>query len=297
MKQFAEKVQITLTALLKEDVQITTQLKLNGICLTGLIIKNAESNISPTIYLNTYYDRYLKTGDLSAVVTSIVKEYQDYKLTTTFDMEWFRDFNQVKDKICYRLINYDLNRELLDSVPHIKYLDLAKTYYVPCKLNDTSSGSITIYNSHLDMWGTTAEELDILAENNTPRLHAPSFKRIGDCLCELAGTGELPDDESTDVPQILSHMYVLTNSQNSNGAAAICYQAPLRDFSLKTGKDIIILPSSIHETILLPLENTDNINSLKEMVKSVNETQVDPTERLSDSVYIYRKGTGQIEIA
>lgn len=297
IKQFAEKIQTMLAGLLKADVQITEQLKLNGIRLTGLIIKNPECNISPTIYLNTYYDRYLKTGNLSAVITSIVKEYQSCKPTTTFDMEWFKDFNQVKDKICYRLINYVLNRELLDSIPHIKYLDLAKTYYVPCRINGTSSGNIIIYNSHLEMWGITAEELDTLAEDNTPRLLSPSFKGINDCLSELAETSELPADEPTDVPQALSHMYVLTNSQKSNGAAAICYQGTLRDFSLKTGKDTIILPSSIHETILLPLEDTDNINNLKEMVKSVNETQVDPTERLSDSVYIYRKDTGQIEIA
>ena len=292
IKEFSKKLQTLLAPILKAEIQIKENLKLNGVRLTGLIIKNSESNVSPTIYLNPYYDRFLETGDLSEAVAGIIREYQSCKPAESFDMEWFKDFNQVKHKICYRLIHYDSNRALLDSIPHTRYLDLARVYYIQCQVNDAFSGSITVSNAHLDMWKTTVNELDSLAEHNTPALLEPSFKRIEDILFDGEDC-ELSEAEPDDIPR----MYVLTNKQRSNGAAAMHYPGLLGAFSAKTGKDTIILPSSIDEVLLLPLNKGDNIDSLREMVRSVNETQVAPEAKLSDNVYVYRRDTGQLIIA
>lgn len=292
IKQFSEKLQTILANMLNAEIQIKEQLKLNGIRLTGLVIKNPESNISPAIYLDAYYDRYLETGDLSAVVDGLIKEYQSCKPAESLDMEWFKDFNRVKDLICFKLIHYDSNRALLESIPHIRHLDLARVYYVQCRVDGAFSGSITVSNDHLDIWKTTVDELDNLAEHNTPTLLEPSFSRIEDCLPNAEGH-ELSEPEPDGIPRI----YVLTNRKRSNGAAAMHYPELLSSFSEKTGKDTIILPSSIDEVLLLPLNEGDNINSLREMVCSVNETLVAPEKRLSDNVYIYRRDTGQLKIA
>lgn len=292
IKEFAQKLQAILTKLLKTEITITERLKLNGVRLTGLMIRNPKSNVSPTIFLDPYYEEYQETGDLAGAVTGIMREYQDYSPTESFDIEWFKDAGQVKNLVCYRLIHYDSNLELLASIPHTRYLDLARIYYIPCRLSGSSSGSITVTNAHLEMWGITAAELDRLAEANTPALLEPSITRIEDCLSE-AGICSPPEEEPKGIP----HLHVLTNRLRTNGAAAMYYPDLLQAFSAKNGKDTAVLPSSIHEVLLLPLDGKEDVNALRETVRSVNASHVIPKERLSDNVYIYRKDTGQLRVA
>lgn len=294
INQFAQYVQDFTAAYLKTKTELTENLKLNGVCQHQLTITDPKSDISPMIYLEPYYGLYLRTGNLTAVIEGILKDYHHTRPIRAFGMEWFRNINQVRDKICYRLINYGANRELLDSIPHTKFLDLARVYYVHCQINDRASGHITVFNNHLDMWDISPDELDRLAEANTPILHSPVFFEMEQYAFGGTGTPEPPDEEETDdIPR----MHVLTNIHKSNGAAAMCYDGPLRKYSAKTGKDTVILPSSIHDLILTPLEDTSDIGGFQKMVKEINATQLAPSNWLSDSVYIYRKDTGQIETA
>lgn len=91
-------------------------------------------------------------------------------------------------------------------------------------------------------------------------------------------------------------MYVITNRARTNGAGAILYPELLKDFATAIHKDLFILPSSVHECILLPVFGDENIDELKSMVKDINETQVAPEEVLSDSVYYYSMEKQCIEL-
>ena len=91
-------------------------------------------------------------------------------------------------------------------------------------------------------------------------------------------------------------MFVLSNIGNHNGAAAVCYKDILDRFSQKVEDDLVILPSSVHETILLPLQKSNNMESLREMVYDSNRTVLDQSEFLSDSVYLYSRKDRQLMI-
>jgi len=297
MKEFAAKVQADVAAMLEKETQVREVLKLNGIRLYGLTVIDPDKNTSPTIYLEPFYHRFLESGNWPLTIVEISEAYQHNTLNEPFNADWFMDFNQVKGKICYRLINYDANRELLEHIPHSRFLDLAKIFYVQYQLKSVGMGTISIYNTHLEIWGISADELAAVAEANTPLLLNARFTSLDNTLAEIIGSPEFLHQKPESAPKDACPFFVLTNTLQSNGAAAICYQDTLKNFSGRTGKDTIILPSSIHETILLPLKESIDFAFLKRMVHSVNITQVNPEEFLSDSVYIYRRSTGQIEIA
>ncbi len=296
IKDFAETVQNALKAVLDKEIQITEILKLNGIRRYGILIRDPDSNAYPTIYLEPLFEQFKETGDMAAITDRIIQEYHSGRLTKSFDTEWFKDFNQVREKIFYRLINYEANQEMLERMPYSRYLDLAKTYCVQYQADGMHHGHICIYNKHLEMWGITQEQLACAAEYNTPLLFPSCLRSMEDILLEqFQPPGPTAEDQGFPIPEAPG-LYVLTNKTRTHGAAAICYDGPLRDFTAKIGKDAIILPCSIHETLLLALESGENLEYLKETVHTVNRTQLDPSDRLSDNIYIYRRNTGQTEI-
>lgn len=94
-----------------------------------------------------------------------------------------------------------------------------------------------------------------------------------------------------------SQMYVLTNSYRAYGAAAILYKDILKGFSLLMGSDVLLLPDSIHQMVLLPLKEGEDPESYRDTVRSANEYSTDASSFLSNRIYLYRKETEEIVIA
>lgn len=91
-------------------------------------------------------------------------------------------------------------------------------------------------------------------------------------------------------------MYVLTNAEKMNGAAAILDSKTMEGISEKLGGDFVIIPSSIHEVIILPL-NTADTDTLNGMVNDVNASEVAPLDVLSNHVYKYDATAKKVVIA
>ena len=160
------------------------------------------------------------------------------------------------------------------------------------------TGTILISNDHMKMWGVDLEEIDRYAAEQTEMHNAYCMfsmeKFVKNLVTELAETEE-------DIPHFTMppmEMYVLTNQQRFLGASVLLYKNVLKNFAKEKEDDLYILPSSTHELILIPARVVwyTGINHLKEMVKEVNSTQVEPEEFLSDNVYFYDRQTDKIEI-
>ncbi len=294
LKEFAVIAQTKVAATLNKKTELKEVLKLNGVKRYGLIIFDSVINISPTIYLELFYGRFLDTKDWDSIINDIIKVYQDNMLDEPMDTGIFFDFGKIKEKIFYRLINYEKNRELLEQMPHTRFLDLAKVFCIQYQNEDLGSGTIPIYHSHLENWGISADELEAVADANSPLLMESFISGMDFILTEMGASQE---DLSEAMPEECRPLYVMSNIHKSSGAGTMCYPNALKDFSEKQNGDVIILPSSIHEVLLLPLKEDDDMDELKEMVHSVNTEMLAPEDFLSDNVYIYRRSTGQIEIA
>lgn len=290
IKEFAEIIKERLEERTGLEVRLAEVKKNNSVIFHGINIIVPETNILPTIYLESYLKDYEKGISLEDTTEAIVRKWEREREHTPVDMEWFKDFSQVRGKVAYRLVNFEANREMLQEIPYIPFLNLAKVFYVALSSEKYGDGSILIQNRHMKFWGVTTEELDEIASQNTPKLFQAEVIDLEDVVKEIM------QSESTEFGiSEEDRMYVVTNRARHYGAAVMCYPSIIKEFAKQKECDLLIIPSSIHELIILPYKK--NQVYIKNMVKEVNATQVAPEEVLSDSVYVYQRETDSITIA
>lgn len=292
-QEFKNNILRTISVELGPTYRISIQdiIKNNDTHLDGLTILSENSNISPTIYLNYYYEQFLSNHSFSSVVEDILDSYHQNAPKENIDIRFFTDFDNVKNRIIFKLVNYDRNRELLTKVPHIKYLDLALVFNCFIESTPQNCATILIHYHHLTFWNISAEELYRLALKNTPELLPYQIQNMTEIVSDL-----FHDNFSELFNQTFctSPMYVLSNITKLNGSGCILYEDLLSDIAEKIGSDFYIIPSSVHEVLLIPTSYATSYDELCSMVKEINASQLTREEVLSDSVYYYSRILGKI---
>lgn len=276
--------------------------KNNGVMLTGITVAENDSNISPTIYLNNYYQDYVNGKTTVAnVVDDVISTYQKNKINQFVDMRYFLNYGNVRSRIIYKLINTGKNKELLEDIPHMEFLDLSIVFQCLVTQEDLGIASILIYNAHLKMWGVSVEDLYQAAHENTKSLLRHEIKSMSEVLHELmmeTPIEEYPEDFrfDGDMPELAGSvpMYVLSNKRRVEGAACMLYPDLIHDFADKIGSNLFIIPSSIHELLLLPADRDEEAPEIKCMIRDINDSQVSTEEILSYSLYFYDRQVGEI---
>lgn len=288
-KEFVEYIKMNAGYIAGEGGNITINhvIKNNGCEMDGLVIMEKGKDIAPTIYLDSFYELYTNGENIKNIIRQIEVIYEQNKNNVTFDVNILKHFDTIKDKIVYKVVNYRSNEKLLEQVPHKRILDLAVVFY--CLLDNEYGRSATalIYNNNLKNWNVTIDDVYKAALKNTPDLLHSKISSMA-ALFEKCGVNV--DGEEVDLKDYVpSDMYVLTNESKLNGAACILYENVLYDFAQKLGADLYILPSSVHEVILLPKLLMFEKDELVNMVKEVNTEGVAADEVLSDHVYEYNR--------
>lgn len=286
---FVEKVVATLKESLGEayEIQVTEVVKNNNIHLTGVVITKRPANVSPTIYLNQYYQKYQEEGNFQQTVGEMMALYEQQAKKLQLDMSFFTDFTQVKERLYHKLVHYEKNKKMLEDVPHIRWNDLAVVFYYAMEQDVVGRATITIRKEHLAIWKQEEGMLFAIAQENMRRDMPELLVPMKELLEEMTGV-EL--EKQYDVP-----MYVLTNKEKIFGASVLLYSEKLQELAEKTGKNLLILPSSVHEVLLMPDEEDREYGFYRQMVEEVNTTQVDPEEVLSYSLYCYDRQKKEIK--
>ena len=144
----------------------------------------------------------------------------------------------------------------------------------------------------LKCWGISVEQLYLAAKENTPRLLNADFQTMRTVICQLLGKNcqeACPEDCQEE-----SYMYVLSNQFRHFGAICMLYDRVLEDIANQIDEDFYILPSSIHEVIILPVSCSPSLTEINDMIVEINETQVTEEEVLSDHAYFYSKNEGRL---
>ena len=260
--------------------------KNNGVTLQGMMISSREGNVVPTIYLEDFFYAYQEGMPFE----EIMEVYGQGVPAEHIDMGFFKSFEKVRDRICCKLVRRDGNEELLKDVPYVEFLDLAVCFFYAFRNESLGEGSILIHNSHREMWGCTTEELMELARKNTPELSPWQCLTMEEVLKELEPEETVLQESAGRIP-----MKILTNSRRQNGAACLIDSQLLETIAQQENADLYILPSSVHEVILLR-EGDEEPGELRAMIAYVNKTQVAPEEVLSDSLYRYNRQKKSVEI-
>ncbi len=301
IESFAENVKECVKERLGEGYSVTVRKvdKNNGVTYTGLCVTKDDASMSPVVYMNGYYDTYKKgnttPADAADHVADICRRNRH-----TVNIKRFLDYKDVRGSIVYKLINTDKNRELLEDLPHMEFLDLSIVFQCLVENEEIGTATILIHNAHLKLWGVSVEELYRAAEENTPKLRGYEIKSMKEMLCEImqrekadkkSDCGVFMEDLESGIP-----MYVLSNRHRTDGAVCILYPNLLKDFSYTLGSVFYIIPSSVHEVLLLPAENTDNCEEFRKIIREVNDTQLMEEEILSYSLYYYDAEADEVRI-
>lgn len=283
-------------------IEIHQVIKNNGIKLDGLTIRKENENISPNIYLNSYFEMYQMGKPINCIMDEIAKQYFTVKKESSIKIDDLLDFDAVRNQIIIRLVNYEKNREVLKNSPYKRFLDLAVTYRYMANHDEYGLASSMIRNDEFFNWGIDEEELYRIALFNTMREFPwhmePLVKVILNCLKKT-----MPDEEQAELfldelekDQDNVNMYVLSNDSSLNGASCILYDSVIKNFAKVQGTNIIILPSSVHEVILVPEQKDTNIEFLQNLVIEANQSAVGLIDLLSDSIYYYQLEKDEITI-
>lgn len=275
-------------------VDIKQVVKNNNQELDGLVIRKEGENITPNIYLNGMFDDYEKGKSIDDIMQEIadLRTGADIGLDEMpFSIEDIRDVEKIKDRIECRLVNCEKNAEYLEGKPYTQVEDLAVIYTVNLgKQGPDNLMSTTVTDMLLSDWGISKEELHDIAMENLADSDI-QLKSLRDQMIELLYPDGAPDDHSMDFmlpPEDAGpQMYVLTNSDKHYGAKAVLDTKKMDEIAEKLGGDYVILPSSVHEVLILPNANEMDRSALEDMVRTVNATEVKPNEVLSDNVYVY----------
>ncbi len=260
------------------EIELRNVRKNNNVNLRAVVIRENGISVSPAIYLEQLLQEYEKGVPIRHLVRLILHQYRKTVGKTPSSSDFFSDFRNVRSALYCKLINMQKNRDLLQEIPYRRWNDLAIVSYYEVDPKWMEGATIQIRNEHLSRWGITDRELIDTALGNTIRNMPSTFEVLKDVLEEIS---------EYDFGDEAYPLYVLTNQSRWLGAICLTFPGQLSRIARKVGGSYFILPSSIHETLVVPEKEAPEAGDLNRIIREVNETQVDPEEVLSDHAYYY----------
>lgn len=291
--EFAEKLRTKVQKLLEGKTRVevipieeTSQAKMQFITETP--------GFELDLYMEGYYKMYRRHGDMNGLAGLVAGIYNRYRS----EMEWMNsekltEWESVKDHIEYMLVNREWNRTVLQYVPYVEYLDMAVVFGIRAGNYRNRRTFQPVYNELFRQWNIGIDELMRTAEKNTAKYQPYTFRSLKDILKGLQKMGGYVEEDGEE----LRDMYVLTNMLEQFGAAAILYPGALKKISDRLGGDLYLIPSSIHEMLILSAEDEEDVSALYDGMAAVDQNMIRQAERLSDKIYYYHADTGEVTVA
>lgn len=282
----------------EQGVDVVKVEKNNGIVLYGITIKKQDSRCVPTVYLEKFYEDYLQGRDLDEILHEFLEIYEEHELQDIPDLDFFTDYRQIKERLSVMLVHYRKNKSRLEKIPYMRFLDLAQVVY--CKIpemgNENTNAIVIITNEHFKYWNISKEKLFRDAMRNAQSMMPCHVRSMSEIIKEhMTLLGENYEKELVgEIKTQSDAMLIVSNQQNFYGAICILYDEVLQNIADDHKTDYYILPSSVHETILVPVWIGDDLAGMKSMVKEINSTQVEVEEVLSDEIYYFDRLSGKI---
>lgn len=258
--------------------------KNNSVELDGICLHRAGDTLSPTVYLNHFYEEYLEGRPLHSILSEIAATLSSEVPELEVNTSLYDNYDAIRHQIIFRLVNYERNEELLTSCPYLPFCDLAITFRWLVHSDSSGIASALITNKEMELWNITLEELYQTASINTRRLFPATIQPIQQLLSEYL-------NKDADIQELLDQtpdelqLFILSNEPRINGSTSMIYDGILADFAKKIKKDLYILPSSIHEVLLMPATKEIEEQALLNLVRDANRTVVGLPDILSDSIY------------
>ncbi len=293
--------ELSVSAVIKNnnDRQMTVQVK-NG------------NGCTPVLYLEPYYERWCAGEDLGSLAASAASDYRRLLSHPVRDLTRLSNFDEARDNIGCRLVNFEANADFLAQVPHRAFLDLAVIYFIRLEDENLGKASAVIYNLQAQMWNVSEEDLYRITLRNMSRCRDGEIVLMKELMRQLIvedlerqwkkirEEGEIPTDVLSTMDVSLpagedpaEDVFVLTNRDRYYGAAAVLERDLLEEFAKEHGS-FYLIPSSVHEMLLFPENDYTDAEGLRRILCSANETVVSTQDFLSGHVYRFDAESGKL---
>lgn len=272
-------------------IEVSRHEKINESYL-GMCVWTRGNAASPILNLEMYYA--LCQGGLTGM-EDVIRRMADIVQENTIpvDLSLVTDYGRTKENLFIRVCDAGRNGELLKNIPHTRIDDLAVTYHILRSIDAGGMSSMTVTSQMMADLGITKEQLHQDAIENSPRLFPPMIENIGTMLrlFEMKAAG-LEEEDISEIRKTMDQdmqipMLVVTNREQINGASALFYPGILDQVGEMMGEGYFILPSSVHEWIIVPDREGFDANEMQVMIMDANQNAVTPDIQLGDEAYHY----------
>ena len=277
------------------EISVQKVTKDNGITRFGMTIteegEDKRTTVSPIVYLEPYYEKAEEGVPINQLARMLSETYSTARWAgERLDTSRFLSYEEAKDRVFCRLTGKEKNAERLAHMPHEDWQDLAVTYYVDVpSFGGESTSIVQVTDSLLSHWKIPESRLRADAWKNT-QVQKPLFiEPLGSMLYNMMGL--------TDGPGADSPLYLLGTPEAEFGAICAAYPDLPEIAGALFDKNFFMLPSSVHEFLLLPDDGSISAASLESMVRTINGTEVSEQDVLSDRVYYCDAKTKEISLA
>lgn len=304
VKVFAEGVAEQIKAYLPPEYESVTcsvkeQNKTNGVLQVGIQADMPGYAASPIVYMESFYDEVRSGEPMDKIMGNIAEVIQDALDGPALDQSIrIEEFESVKDYLSVMVVNTAENRKLLEQVPHKEVADLSLLCYADLPVEQGGyNATFKITEQMLQKWNVDREELFQIASENTNPANTPVLQNLEEVTRQILMGGAAPENllkKEFDFSNQEAILLVLTNEKKNFGAAMMFEPRVMDQLSQSFPEGFYILPSSLHEVLILPDRGGILPKELGAMVREVNRSQVEKMEQLSDRVYRYDKEAQKI---
>ncbi len=287
-EKFVEDVKNRLYELgVEANVSVNEVNKLNE-SYEAITVTPECSNIGMNISIDKFFDTFEKGTPYDEVIdTAIDVINKGMEERPDFDLDSLMDYSVMKEKLVTEVVSAEANKDMLENIPHKNMEDMAVVYRFILKSDDEGRASILVTNQILEKMGITAGQLHADAMENAPRIKPVEIRGMSEVIAEMMGSEQAEMMGIIPLEPEEEKMFVASVPDKVHGAGVIAYQDFMEKAAERAGGDFYILPSSLHELLIVPDKGEVNLKELEAMVKDVNATQVSPADKLTDSVYHY----------
>lgn len=288
----------------EKTVNVFPVTKNNGVVMDAVTVKAENQNMAPMFYLQDFYIDYTKGASIDELSKELLKANEQLTpgegMIPDIDPSDIR-FEDVKDSLRCRILNTKLNRKSLAECPHITIMDLSVVYYFNFPEIPLRNGGIRVSSELFEDWNVPLHSLDDIARENTfasdPPVIVPTTDGIEDRF--LPPFPELSFEETVRRAEAAGPlpMYFLSTRSGSCGATSIIAEKTkdyLSRLSRRYESNLILIPCSVHEFMVVPDNGDISLKALTEMIDNINSTMLYPTEILSDHPYLYSWTMAQV---
>ena len=292
-EDFTELIRKELPGYLPENcrnsrIVIEKTVKPSGCCTLLCVLGNGV-NIARAISLEGYYEAFTSGENCEKLLEEMARETADAKPGVEDDLAWISDYASARSRLFVRLSPGSSIGHLAGKVPYTMVKDMVMTYHLLVNCESGCLASTMVTDSILEEFGISPEKLHLDAVENAPKILPAKVQSLESMLMDMTDTICGHEDSRG------NGLWVVTNETGTDGAAALFYPGVMKSIAERTEGGYYILPSSVHEVIIMPEDYYSCPENLNAMIEQINNSVVHPRDRLSDTAYHYDPETQLFE--